>query len=1333
MSNARPSLFKSSIISVALVALAAFGNPVRAQEATEPAAPNAGFVDDWTHHHLIFSNPGARDDAVKHGTLEKWQKITNDPRYQLQQAKRTFGTRPVIADPDPGFGTGGSWDRNRDRGGNGNLHRISNSGIKKDWSTNLGSGTTSSLTATIAASLSSTNISGSSMLTIDGVTFDASPPTAASTEGTFTGNPPSGDTVIVGPLTMAASYSTANYQTGTFSKWPATPAVSTITVTNGGNTLSMTTTGSTQSTITSGTVTLPPLSTSSIGITSYPASGTSTTTTFTSAGTATATINSDPSGGTTITVGSITYTWHGNCSGDNDCVVHTGATTTDAQNLSNAIDGTCGGNACAANTAASAFYPGSGSVVYIVNLSTSAAVTLTNGSGTSVTLSTTSIPAASTNACSGTTGTFTPSTTIATLLGNLKTAINDCPAADGITVTGTPGTTITVTSTYYGNTTDFPFSASVSGYTGFTWGTVAPGLDGTNACSSPTTGTYATSSSTTTLATNLKTALQACAAANDPTIGLNVAQTTSSTNTVKVYENTWGTTTAPGTAPTITVAPTTTGFFQWAASPLAGGTNGTISATSFAVDNNNSDNATFLTTAINDTANATSGVIATHTGTNAYVTVTAYTPGTGANGAITLGGTAVGNGFSWGGGTTLGTGTAGVLGANGTTSGTSTPPTFSYWDTAGTGYDTGSALATQIANAVNANTTVNAVLTATAGTNDVVFTAKAAGPGGNVSVTPDLFTAFTGGTLSGGTAATVQPNAYPAKYGASLTTASCTGDFVVYPTGQAGAAGAANIIAYNNLYTTGCTTGTVPSVYWAYNTENGLSGYAVTSSPVISPDGTKVAFIQSNGTNSYLVVVKWGTGGTPSLTSPTTLSSTSNITTCTAPCMTVTALSHNDTYSSPYYDNSGDDALYVGDDSGYLEKFTGVFKGTTNPTGTSVSLNTAPYAIASPVYDSVSGCVFVGDTEGYLYSVSSGVAGTVCTGASFASFGRSAVLGGGANEGIFDGPLVDPVAETVYVFVADSGDVTTSKSAVLSIVAPWNVFDVVSGGPLTPADVNSYLNIAGFDDVAQIETVAANGLSGTLTAVQYGCEIASYFGFTICNDLPFTVSTTLTAGDNYVDEFLTSTIASGSTTATPVEVEPLGTGGAGYNIYSGAFDNVYFSSANGTGNLYAVGNTGTTTGATLYQIPITGSIAGVNSAVTGLTPNAANAYPWPSPATEFYSNSTDYLFFSVNRGTSCSTSAGNGCILSYSVNSPTSVTFKGAQNYTNVGTNGCWATGGIVIDNSASNITGAQQIYFVNLNGAAAGGVDGATPASGNCTSGAGPTIDAVQASQASP
>ena len=64
-----------------------------------------------------------------------------------------------------------------------------------------------------------------------------------------------------------------------------------------------------------------------------------------------------------------------------------------------------------------------------------------------------------------------------------------------------------------------------------------------------------------------------------------------------------------------------------------------------------------------------------------------------------------------------------------------------------------------------------------------------------------------------------------------------------------------------------------------------------------------MAFIQSNGTNSYLVVLKWGVKRNPDA-APITPTLASNITTCTAPCMTVTALSHNDTYSSPYYDYS---------------------------------------------------------------------------------------------------------------------------------------------------------------------------------------------------------------------------------------------------------------------------------------------------------------------------------------------------------------------------------------------------------------------------------------------
>jgi len=75
-------------------------------------------------------------------------------------------------------------------------------------------------------------------------------------------------------------------------------------------------------------------------------------------------------------------------------------------------------------------------------------------------------------------------------------------------------------------------------------------------------------------------------------------------------------------------------------------------------------------------------------------------------------------------------------------------------------------------------------------------------------------------------------------------------------------------------------------------------------------------------------------------------------------------------------------------------------------------------------------------------------------------------------------------------------------------------------------------------------------------------------------------------------------------------------------------------------------------------------------------------------------------------------------------------------NVTTPGTNGCWATGGIVVDNSSTS-AGASQIYFVGLGvnaagaaGGASGGATGGTVCSGTTPS---TTILATQASQSNP
>src|SRR5271166_5514802 len=62
------------------------------QQPVPVRAPLHG-VDDWTHHRLIFSNPGTAADAIRAGTYERWAKIASDPRFMLQQRKRAAAAR----------------------------------------------------------------------------------------------------------------------------------------------------------------------------------------------------------------------------------------------------------------------------------------------------------------------------------------------------------------------------------------------------------------------------------------------------------------------------------------------------------------------------------------------------------------------------------------------------------------------------------------------------------------------------------------------------------------------------------------------------------------------------------------------------------------------------------------------------------------------------------------------------------------------------------------------------------------------------------------------------------------------------------------------------------------------------------------------------------------------------------------------------------------------------------------------------------------------------------------------------------------------------------------
>jgi len=338
-----------------------------------------------------------------------------------------------------------------------------------------------------------------------------------------------------------------------------------------------------------------------------------------------------------------------------------------------------------------------------------------------------------------------------------------------------------------------------------------------------------------------------------------------------------------------------------------------------------------------------------------------------------------------------------------------------------------------------------------------------------------------------GSGASVTAGNFPAKFSFTSTNANCAGaaqpDFVVYSTSLAGGA-QASIVAYDNLYS-GCL-GTVPSVYWAYDT-----GATILTSPVFSRDGTQVAFVQSNSlAHGVLVLLKWVASNSESVSSPGTPTNVVSPTlypTCTTPCMFKADLSgggflNNDTNSSIFYDYSNDVA-YVGDDAGWLHKFTPFFLGAPHEVtvGWPVQVNPgSPTALTSPVHDFATGNVFVTDTGGFLYLVNSSTAAVTVSG----QLDFSSVNDGG--PGIVQGPIVDSTAGKVYVFAPSDGsggcpigiggaDCTAVFQLTTSFIAGDTGSEAVVGSS-TNGTVPSPLYIGAFDSTYENSVNATGNL-----------------------------------------------------------------------------------------------------------------------------------------------------------------------------------------------------------------------------------------------------------------
>ncbi|MGO9864224.1 MAG: hypothetical protein ACLPLR_11490, partial [Terriglobales bacterium] len=213
------------------------------------AIERRGVPDDWTHHYVIFSNPGTEQQALESGNYEQWLSIVNDPRFILQQVKRSRGaqamggtgvsaastpTSEVLGTGAPNLQVGNPWRPRPWRPRN---------ALKKDWAVAIGG-----LAATGTGTVTTNNASATSTVTVDGQTLNASAPTAATASGIFTSAPAIGQRVTItngatNTLVLTPSGS-ASSVVGTVAAAPTSTIAPTITITNSAvvipNTLTLT-------------------------------------------------------------------------------------------------------------------------------------------------------------------------------------------------------------------------------------------------------------------------------------------------------------------------------------------------------------------------------------------------------------------------------------------------------------------------------------------------------------------------------------------------------------------------------------------------------------------------------------------------------------------------------------------------------------------------------------------------------------------------------------------------------------------------------------------------------------------------------------------------------------------------------------------------------------------------------------------------------------------------------------------------------------------------------------------------------------------------------------
>jgi hypothetical protein len=249
----------------------------------------------------------------------------------------------------------------------------------------------------------------------------------------------------------------------------------------------------------------------------------------------------------------------------------------------------------------------------------------------------------------------------------------------------------------------------------------------------------------------------------------------------------------------------------------------------------------------------------------------------------------------------------------------------------------------------------------------------------------------------------VGANMYPAKYSYDPgAPPDCLNDYVVFGLNIAGTTGKqANLIAFNNLYSgVGGICGGAPTVLFAYNVTTAAAG-KVNLSPVISLDGTKIAFVESATGLAIFHVLTWTAGqGSIAAAAAPTMTSLTFSTTSTS------------TTSAPWVDYSSDVA-YMGADGGLMYRINGVFNSTPVLAGGSWPVTVSGgHHLSPPVLDNQLGLLMTGSANGNLYEIDTTTGALSVT--PVGALGKT-------SSGITAPPIVDVTNGTTFVVDANDG------------------------------------------------------------------------------------------------------------------------------------------------------------------------------------------------------------------------------------------------------------------------------------------------------------------------